>query len=116
MFLRESNFVNARKLFQANSVLQKSVFECITDNQFLANYFRELVGNVAWNCFFKLGLLENNFLKENIRYSVSIRTYTISSFLFKVISAKRRKLYDFLQSYTYYICKEGTYFFIALLQ
>ena len=67
------------------------------------------LANVAWNCFFKLGLLENNFLKENIRYSVSIRTYTISSFLFKVISAKRRKLYDFLQSYTYYICKEESY-------
>ena len=40
---------------------RKNVF---SDNQFLANYLRELVGHVFRNSFFKLELLENNFLKE----------------------------------------------------
>ena len=56
---------------------RKNVFSCITDDKFLANYLCELVGYVVWNYFFKLGLLENNFMKENITDSVSIRTYTI---------------------------------------
>ena len=56
---------------------RKNNFTCITDNQFLVHYLCELVEHVVRNCFFKLGLLENNFLKENIRDSVSIRTYNI---------------------------------------
>ena len=56
---------------------RKNVFSCVIDNQFLANYLCELVEHVVRNCFLKLGLLENNFFEENIRDSVSIRTYTI---------------------------------------
>ena len=55
---------------------RKKVFSCITDNQLLANYLCELVGHVVWNYFFKVELSENNFLKENIRDSVSMWTYT----------------------------------------
>ena len=55
---------------------KKDVFSRITDNQFLENYLCELVGHVVWNYFFKVEVLENNFLKENIRDSVSIWTYT----------------------------------------
>ena len=51
---------------------RKNVSSCITDNQFLANYLCELVGHVVRNYFFKVGLLENNFLKENIRDSVRL--------------------------------------------
>ena len=56
---------------------RKNVSSCITDNQFLANHLCELAEHVLRNYFFQAGLLENNFLKENIRDSVSTRTYTI---------------------------------------